>query len=38
MIRSFLDNGFAFTDMFNSLFSAEFGNEDDDYGDDKGRY
>lgn len=36
--KSFLDNGFAFTDMFNSLFSAEFGNEDDDYGDDKGRY
>lgn len=36
--KSFLDNGFAFTDMFNSLFSAEFGNEDEDYGDEKGRY
>ncbi|NEU08715.1 magnesium chelatase [Flavihumibacter sp. R14] len=36
--KSFLDNGFAFTDMFNSLFSAEFGNEDDDYGDEQGRY
>ena len=36
--KAFLDNGFAFTDMFNSLFSTEFGNEDDDYTDDKGRY
>ena len=36
--KSFLDNGFAFTDMFNSLFSTEFGKEDDDYGDEQGRY
>lgn len=36
--KSFLDNGFAFTDMFNSLFSTEMGGEDDDYDDDKGRY
>jgi magnesium chelatase subunit I len=36
--KAYLDNGFAFTDMFNSLFSTEFGNEDEDYGDDKGRY
>ena len=36
--KSFLDNGFAFTDMFNSLFSAEFGKEDEDYGDEQGRY
>lgn len=36
--KSFLDNGFAFTDMFNSLFSAEFDGEDEDYDDDKGRY
>ncbi|MXV17607.1 sigma 54-interacting transcriptional regulator [Hufsiella ginkgonis] len=34
--KSYLDNGFAFKDMFNSLFNAEF-DEDDDY-DDKGRY
>ncbi len=36
--KAFLDNGFAFTDMFNSLFSAEFGAEDDDYSDDQNRY
>ncbi|WP_026897053.1 sigma 54-interacting transcriptional regulator [Daejeonella oryzae] len=36
--KSFLNNGFTFTDMFNSLFSAEFNDEDEDYGDDKGRY
>ncbi|MEO8795221.1 MAG: sigma 54-interacting transcriptional regulator [Daejeonella sp.] len=36
--KSFLDNGFTFSDMFNSLFSAEFNDEDEDYGDDKGRY
>ena len=36
--KSFLDNGFAFSDMFNSLFSAEFGNDEDDYNDEKGRY
>ena len=36
--KSFLDNGFAFADMFNSLFSAEFGKEDEDYGDEQGRY
>lgn len=36
--KAYLDNGFAFTDMFNSLFSTEFDNEDEDYGDDKGRY
>ncbi len=36
--KSFLDNGFAFTDMFNSLFNAEFGDEDEDLEDNKGRY
>lgn len=38
--KSYLDNGFAFSDMFNSLFNSEFGEEeDDDYDDnDKGRY
>ena len=36
--KSFLNNGFTFTDMFNSLFSPEFNDEDEDYGDDKGRY
>ena len=36
--KSFLDNGFAFSDMFNSLFSTEFGNDEDDYNDEKGRY
>jgi len=37
--KSFLDKGFAFADMFNSLFSPEFGDdEDEDYNEDKGRY
>lgn len=37
--KSFLDNGFGFTDMFNSLFSPEFGeDEDEDYNEDRGRY
>ncbi|HCN84193.1 MAG TPA: magnesium chelatase, partial [Sphingobacteriaceae bacterium] len=37
--KSYLDNGFAFKDMFNSLFNAEFNEEDDDEGyDDKNRY
>lgn len=36
--KSFLSNGFAFTDMFNSLFSAKFGDEDEDYDEDQGRY
>ncbi|MDB5120510.1 MAG: magnesium chelatase [Sphingobacteriales bacterium] len=35
--KSFLDNGFTFADMFNSLFSAEFGDEDDDYDDNSRR-
>lgn len=37
--KTFLDNGYTFADMFNSLFSAEFGDEDDDYDDNsRGRY
>ena len=36
--KSFLDNGYTFTDMFNSLFSAEFGDEDEGYEDNKERY
>ena len=36
--KSFLDNGFTFSDMFNSLFSTEFGNDEDDYNDEKGQY
>ena len=35
--KAFLDNGFTFADMFNSLFSAEFGDEDDDYDDNSRR-
>jgi magnesium chelatase subunit I len=35
--KSHLENGFAFKDMFNSLFNAEFGEEDEDY-DDKNKY
>ncbi len=34
--KSYLDNGFAFKDMFDSLFNAEF-DEDDDF-EDKDRY
>ena len=37
--KSFLDKGYAFADMFNSLFSPEFGeDEDEDYNEDRGRY
>ncbi len=38
--KAYLDKGFAFADMFNSLFNAEFGEEEDDgYSDnDTGRY
>ena len=37
--KSYLDNGFAFKDMFNSLFNAEFNEEDDDDSyDDMNRY
>jgi magnesium chelatase subunit I len=37
--KSHLDNGFAFKDMFNSLFSAKFDEEDeDDNYDDTNRY
>jgi magnesium chelatase subunit I len=37
--KSYLDNGFAFKDMFGSLFSTQFGEEDDeDYEDDQRRY
>lgn len=37
--KSFLDKGFGFADMFNSLFSTEFeDDEDEDYNEDKGRY
>ena len=35
--KAFLDNGFTFADMFNSLFSADFGDEDDDYEDNSRR-
>jgi magnesium chelatase subunit I len=31
--KSYLDNGFEFKDMFNSLFSSEFDDEDEDYTD-----
>ncbi|HXI00926.1 MAG TPA: sigma 54-interacting transcriptional regulator [Sphingobacteriaceae bacterium] len=31
--KTYLDNGFEFKDMFNSLFSAEFDDEDEDYSD-----
>lgn len=37
--KSFLDKGYGFADMFKSLFSAEFGeDEDEDYNDDQARY
>ena len=37
--KSFLDKGYSFADMFNSLFSPEFGeDEDEDFNEDKGRY
>lgn len=37
--KSYLDNGFAFKDMFGSLFSTRFGDEDDDeFDDDQRRY
>ncbi len=37
--KTFLDKGYAFADMFNSLFSAEFGeDEDEDYNEDRGSY
>ncbi|HYK75509.1 MAG TPA: sigma 54-interacting transcriptional regulator [Daejeonella sp.] len=36
--KAFLNDGFIFTDMFNSLFSAEFDEGDEDYDDDKGRH
>ncbi len=35
--KSHLDNGFTFKDMFNSLFNADFGEDDDEY-DEKDRY
>ncbi len=37
--KSFLEKGYGFADMFNSLFKAEFDtDEDDDYNEDRGRY
>ncbi|HEY1010146.1 MAG TPA: sigma 54-interacting transcriptional regulator [Daejeonella sp.] len=37
--KSFLDKGYAFADMFNSLFSPDLGeDEDEDYNEDGGRY
>lgn len=37
--KSLLDKGFGFDDMFNSLFSSEFKDgEDDDYNDDRGQF
>ena len=37
--KSFLDKGYAFADMFNSLFSPDLGeDEDEDYNEDSGRY
>lgn len=37
--KSFLDKGFGFDDMFNSLFSAEFEDgEDEDYSDDQRQF
>lgn len=31
--KTYLDNGFEFKDMFNSLFSTEFDEDDDEYND-----
>lgn len=37
--KSFLDKGFGFDDMFNSLFSSEFEDgEDEDYSDDRRQF
>jgi magnesium chelatase subunit I len=37
--KSYLDNGYNFADMFNSLFSSGFSEEDDDdYNEDANRY
>ena len=37
--KSFLDKGFGFDDMFNSLFSSEFEDgEDEDYNDDRRQF
>ncbi|WP_423146899.1 sigma 54-interacting transcriptional regulator [Rubrolithibacter danxiaensis] len=37
--KTYLDNGFAFKDMFGSLFSTEFDEDDDeDYDDDQRRF
>jgi magnesium chelatase subunit I len=36
--KSFLDNGFSFADMFNSLFNAEFEDDEDEDYDDNSRY
>lgn len=36
--KSFLDNGFSFADMFNSLFNAEFEDDEDEDYNDNNRY
>ncbi|HEY1025958.1 MAG TPA: sigma 54-interacting transcriptional regulator [Sphingobacteriaceae bacterium] len=33
--KTYLDNGFEFKDMFNSLFSSEFDEDDDEYNDNR---
>ncbi|HEY1006312.1 MAG TPA: sigma 54-interacting transcriptional regulator [Sphingobacteriaceae bacterium] len=36
--KTYLDNGYEFKDMFNSLFSSQFDDEDDEYNDNNLRY
>ncbi|HEY0899677.1 MAG TPA: sigma 54-interacting transcriptional regulator [Sphingobacteriaceae bacterium] len=36
--KTYLENGFEFKDMFNSLFSSQFDDEDDEFNDNNLRY
>ncbi|HEY0895746.1 MAG TPA: sigma 54-interacting transcriptional regulator [Sphingobacteriaceae bacterium] len=36
--KTYLENGYEFKDMFNSLFSSQFDDEDDEYNDNNLRY
>ena len=36
--KTYLENGYEFKDMFNSLFSSSFDDEDDEYNDNNLRY
>ncbi len=36
--KTYLENGYEFKDMFNSLFSSQFDDEDDEYNDSNLRY